>query len=152
MRRLKLLVCCALLIALLAGCGPGGGATPVPGAIILTVTGGDIEQTYTLEQLQALAAHDVESDDGAFVGVLLSDLLSEAGFDLDRITTVRAVAMDGFSSTYDATLFRRDDAVLAYARAGGDLDGDEQPLRMVIPGQEGRMQPHQITRLEIAVE
>lgn len=153
MKATRFLLLLTLLILAVAACQPGGQASP-PAAdeAVLTVQGPEAEQTYTLEQLQALPATDVQSDDGSFTGVRLVDLLGDAGFDPDQIASVRVVALDGFSSTYQADLFTREDAVLAYARAGGDLNADELPLRMVIPGQEGRMQPRQVARIEVTVE
>lgn len=147
-----------LAALLLAACGPAGQASPTPPqeastpGVILTITGGEAEQSFTLEQLQALPVTEVESADGQFVGVRLSDLLAEAGFDLQTIVTVQAVAVDGFSSTYPPDLFTRQDAVLAYARKGGNLNADEAPLRMVIPGEGGRMQPRMVNRIEVTVQ
>lgn len=141
-----------VLATLIAACG-GGAQTPPPAdAAILTITGGADDQTYTLEQLEALAAVDITSDDGDFVGARLSDLLADAGFDLETIETVRVRAVDGFSVSYNADYFMREDAVLAYTRAEGDLTGEELPLRMVIPGEEGRMQPRMINRIDITLQ
>ncbi len=148
-----------LVVALLAAaCSPAGQATPTqpqeaaaPG-VILTIASGEEEQTFTLEQLQALPATEVESADGQFVGVRLGDLLAEAGFDLDAIATVRVMATDGFSSTYESNLFARQDAVLAYARQGGSLNANELPLRMVIPNEGGTMQPRMVNRIEVSTQ
>lgn len=143
---------------LLAACGPAGQASPTPPqeasvpGVILTITGGETERTFTLEQLQALPVTEVESADGQFVGVRLSDLLTEAGFSLEAIATVQVVATDGFSSTYPPELFSREDAVLAYARKGGSLNDDEAPLRMVIPNEGGTMQPRMVNRIEVNVQ
>ena len=152
MKTLKFALLIAIAIAVVS-CNPAPAATP-PAAdeAILTVQAGEAEQTFTLADLQAMPATEVESDDGAFVGVSLSALLAEAGFELDAVSAVSAVAVDGFSSSYDTAMFTREDAVLAYARADGDLNGDEQPLRMVIPGEEGRMQPRQVNRIEVTAE
>ena len=142
-----------LLIVIFVGCSPATDATPLAGDVtVLTISGSDIEQTYTLEQLQAMTKCRSESDDGAFVGVCLHALLTETGFELSRIETVRVLAIDGFSSTYEEALFTRDDAILAYSRDDGDLLADEQPLRMVIPGEEGRMQPRQVSAIEVVTQ
>lgn len=138
-----------VLIVALVGCTSTDATPPPAGATILTVNGADIEKTYTLEQLQGLPVTHVESDDGSFVGVRLTDILTDASYDPDQITSVRVIAQDGFSSTYDSALFTREDTVLAYAREGGNLNDDEQPLRMVLPGQEGRMQPRQVVSIEV---
>jgi hypothetical protein len=146
--RLSVLV---LLAVLVAACG-GAQTPPAPDEAILTITGGESEQTYTLDQLEALDTVDVESDDGAFIGVPLRDLLADAGFDVEAIESVRLVAVDGFSATYQADRFTRADAVLAYSRAEGELTSEELPLRMVIPGEEGMMQPRMINRIEVSNE
>jgi len=140
-----------VLIVALVGCSPNNATPPAAEDTILTISGADIETTYTLEQLRGLSTTPVESDDGRFVGVRLADLLIDAGYELDQISSVRAIALDGFSSTYDPELFSREDTVLAYAREDGDLNGDELPLRMVLPGQEGRMQPRQVKAIEVTV-
>jgi hypothetical protein len=147
--RLTLILMALLIVT--AACGPE--ATPPPAdEPILTVTSAEGDTTYTLAELQAMPASNIESDDGAFVGVTLTDLLAAAGFeDTAAIAEVRAIASDGFSSTYDESYFTREDAVLAYARQAGDLNSDELPLRMVIPGEEGRMQPRQITTIEVTL-
>ncbi len=147
-----------IAVLLLAACGPAEQTAPTPPqesaapGVILTITGGETERTFTLEQLQALPVTEIESAAGAFIGVRLGDLLTEAGFNLDGIATVRVVATDGFSSTYPPELFTREDAVLAYARQGGSLNPDEAPLRMVIPDQGGSMQPRMVNRIEVSAQ
>lgn len=141
-----------ILFMTLVGCSSNEATPPAADDTILTVSGADIEKTYTLEQLQSLPETNVESDDGRFIGVRLVDLLVDAGYDVDTITSVRVVAVDGFSSTYNTDLFQGEDTVLAYAREDSDLNGDELPTRMVIPGQEGRMQPRQVKSIEVTTE
>jgi hypothetical protein len=145
-RRLFLIL---ILIATLVGCSSNEATPPAADDTILTISDGNNEKSYTLAELQGLPETGVESDDGSFVGVRLIDLLVHAGYDPDAITSVRVVALDGFSSTYDSELFKGEDTVLAYAREDQVLNGDELPLRMVIPGQEGRMQPRQVQSIEV---
>ena len=149
MRKHNHVVLFLILILALAGCTSQDATPPPAGATILTVSGANIEKMYTLEQLQGMSETHVESDDGSFVGVRLADLLTDAGYDPEQITSVRVIAQDGFSSTYDSALFVRDDTILATARKDGNLNGDEQPLRMVLPGHEGRMQPRQVVYIEV---
>ncbi len=152
MDKCKYVLLLLILIVAFVGCSPNNPTPPAAGDIILTVSGADKEKTYTLEQLRGLSETNVESDDGSFVGVRLADLLVDAGYALDQITSVRVIALDDFSSTYDSELLNREDTVLAYARKDSDLNGDELPLRMVLPGQEGRMQPRQVKSIEVTVE
>lgn len=153
MKILTRMLLVVLMLALLAACGPSETPTPAaPDEPLLTISGPDGEQTFTLEQLQALDATDAESDAGAFTGVALSDLLTAAGFDPAQVSSVNVVATDGFSRTYESDIFSRADAVLAYTRSDGPLNSDELPLSMVIPGAEGNMQPRMVNRLEVTTE
>jgi len=59
------------------------------------------------------------------------------------------VASDGFTSTYDAATFSREDVILAYTKAGGPLDDNEVPFRMIVPGAENRMQARMVVELRV---
>lgn len=135
-----------LLVVSLFACG---GEEPAATDAVLMVSGGDVEETYSAADLRALPATTVTVEGVTYRGASLPALLEDAGFNLGQIATVEAVADDGFSATYEPELFTREDAVVAYERADGDLAGDEQPFRMALPEQPGRLNVRMLVRLEV---
>jgi hypothetical protein len=121
----------------------------IPDADVLTVTFGETERTYTRTDLEALGAVEVDNGEGVYVGVLLKSLLEDAGVAVNTITTVKAVAIDGFSSTYDSSVFLADDTLVAYAKADGPLAANEGNSRMVVPGQSGSMNARLLITLQV---
>lgn len=115
----------------------------------LTVTDGDTAQSFTLEELQALASTEATFGETTYVGVSLVTLLDAAGIAPDDLTAVKAVAADGFSANYDATLYMREDVIVAYGQADGDLTTDDGTFRMVLPGEEGRMNVRMLAEIEV---
>lgn len=142
MKRFMLfLLVCALL---LAACAPKVSETSAGG---LKVSDGKLEKTYTAESLKALGAVEASVGGMTYVGVTLTVLLKDAGINPDGLTAVKAVAVDGFTANYDASLYSRTDTIVAYARADGPLGEDELPFRMVLPDQGGKMNPRQLTEI-----
>ena len=74
-------------------------------------------------------------------------LLKNADIDPTALTAVKAVAVDGFTANYDASLYAREDTLVAYARVDGPLADDAGPFRMVLPDQEGKMNPRQLVEI-----
>ena len=142
MKRFLLLV---LIFALALGaCAP---MAQEPAANILKVSNGTIEKTYTADDLKALGEVQSTFKDVTYVGVTLTALLAGAGIDTASLTAVKAVASDGFTVNYDSSLYAREDTIVAYARADGPLGDDEGSFRMVLPDQEGKMNPRQLTEI-----
>lgn len=135
-----------IISLLLAGCAP---TTPAEPAAALIVSGGSTEKSYTSEQLESLEVEQVTFNDIAFVGVPLSVLLTDAGFDLAQIKAVKAVASDGFSANFEAALFQKADTLVSYAQADGPLSADDGSFRMVLPGQEGKLNVRQLVEIQI---
>ncbi|MEJ2708473.1 MAG: molybdopterin-dependent oxidoreductase [Anaerolineales bacterium] len=145
MKRVTLLI---LLFSLgIAGCAQN---SPAPVAVdALTISGAEQEISYTLDSLQNLPSTQASFQGVTYQGVALSTLLQEAGFDLQNVKAVKAIASDGFSANYGPDLFNKPDTLVAYARANGPLVEDEAPLRMVLPDQEGKLNPRQLTKIEV---
>jgi DMSO/TMAO reductase YedYZ molybdopterin-dependent catalytic subunit len=137
----------ALLLALgLAACSQAG---PEAGSgDVLVVTDGSVEKTYTAAGLEALPAAEATFREVAYRGVPLSALLADAGFAPDSLRAVRAVAADGFSASYESDLFNLPDTLVAYSRTDGPLAADEGAFRMVLPGQEGKLNVRILVRIE----
>ncbi len=145
MKRTLLALLLLSFILLLAACG-GTGTDEIPPQ--LTVIGGPAEKVYTLDDLRDLPASTVEVEGGVYSGVILADLLQDAGIEVGAVGSVTAVASDDFSATYDPDLFSRPDTIVAYELDGGQLLAEEQPFRMVLPGQPGRLNVRMLVRLE----
>jgi hypothetical protein len=143
MRRITIFV--LLVNFLLAGCV--GAPTPEEGTPTLVVTDGVARKIYTTADLQELMQVQVEDKGVTYLGVPISNLLSNAGYDPATVITVQAVASDGFSANYDQLLFQKPDAVLAYSLLDGPMSNDEGPFRMVLPGEAGKFNPRMVVEL-----
>jgi DMSO/TMAO reductase YedYZ molybdopterin-dependent catalytic subunit len=116
---------------------------------VLKVTDGTIEKVYTISDLEKLEVSQATFGDVTYTGVRLSTLLQDAEVDLNSIKAVKAIAVDGFSANFDQPLFNKEDTLVAYARADGPLAEDEVPFRMVLPGEEGKMNPRQLVEIQV---
>ena len=131
-------------ILALSACAP---KAQEPAAAVLKVSDGSIEKNYTADDLKELGETQASFKDVAYVGVTLTALLQDAGIDPTALMAVKAVAADGFTANYDASLYAREDTIVAYARVDGSLGDDEGPFRMVLPDQEGKMNPRQLVEI-----
>ncbi len=143
MKRYMLLL--IALFGLLISCDQ---ASPAQGDVLI-VTGGDGQQSYTVEDLKALAAEQATFREVTYIGLPLRLILEDAGFDPASLSAVKATAADGFSANYDPGLIIRPDTLIAYARIDGPLAGDEGTFRMVLPGQEGKLNPRNLVELKV---
>jgi len=115
----------------------------------LLITGSDTSKTYTHADLEALAASQVVFKDVTYVGVSLSALLEDAGFTLDEVKAVKAIASDGYTVNYDPAQVLAADVIVAYARADGDLAGEDGSFRMVLPDAEGKLNVRMLSELQV---
>jgi hypothetical protein len=120
---------------------------PLPPGTDLKVTAGTLEKIYTVEDLKALGAVQASDKGVAYVGVPLKVLLQDAGMDPTKLSAVKAVASDGFTANYDSSQILADDTLVAYARADGPLSADEGLFRMVLPDQDGQLNPRLLVEL-----
>lgn len=100
----------------------------------LTVTVDGAEFKFTLEEIKALPAREVEFHGHIYRGVPLRALLAQAGADIGKLERVEAVAADGYRLEYERRLAKRFDFILAYEMDGQPLPQDMGPLRIVFPG------------------
>jgi hypothetical protein len=136
----------AALLGLLISCNQA--APPVSGDS-LKVTDGSSEQSYTVADMQALGAEQAALNDVTYIGVPLSLLVQEAGFDPATLAAVKATASDGFSAHYEPDLANRPDTLVAYARVNGPLAEDEGTFRMVLPDQGGKLNPRDLVEIKV---
>ena len=122
---------------------------PASGESRLVVTDGEVEKTYVTEDLEGMQTHQVEFLEVSYLGVKLSALLDDAGFDPKSVSAVKAMAEDGFTVNYDPDLVNKDDTLVAYATVNGPLSEDDGVFRMVLPDQEGKLNPRHRVELRI---
>ena len=115
----------------------------------LVVSDGEVEKTYVTEDLEGMQTHQVEFQEVSYLGVKLSALIDDAGFDPKSVSAVKAVAEDGFTVNYDPDLVNKDDTLVAYATVDGPLSEDDGVFRMVLPDQEGKLNPRHLVELRI---
>ncbi len=138
-----------LVIGLLAACASSDSDTasqPVNG---LLVSGGDIQKTYTRADLEALPPVQANFNGVDYLGVSAASLLQDAGFDLQQVKAVKAIASDGFTVNYDPSQFMADGFSVAYATVGGELTADDGSFRIVFPGAEGKLNPRMLKEIQV---
>lgn len=142
---MKRFLLATLIMALaLAACAPKAQESAAP---VLKVSDGNVEKTYTADDLKALGESQADFKGVTYVGIPLKVLLQDAGIDPAALTIVKAVAVDGFAANYESALFTREDTLVAYARVDGTLGEDEGSFRMVLPDQEGKMNPRELVEI-----
>lgn len=144
-----------ILALFTAGCAAKSTPTAAPAAADtgaaaqLKVGDGATTKTYTVADLQALTASTAAFKDVTYKGVTLKALIADAGFNIDEVKAVKAVASDGFSSNFDSAIFSREDVIVAYATQDGALTADDGAFRIVIPGGEGKQNVRMLAEIQI---
>lgn len=115
----------------------------------LLVSGGELSKSYTRNTLEELTSSQANFKDVTYLGVSISALLQDAGFDLSQIKAVKAVASDGYTVNYDPSQLLAEGIILAYARADGDLLEDDGSFRLVLPDAEGKLNVRMLVELQI---
>lgn len=142
MKRLVLFVMTLALI--LVACAPKEKAAA---SNLLKVSDGTTSKTYTVEALKALGAIQAPFKGVTYVGVPLTVLLQDAGIDPTTLTAVKAVASDGFTVNYEPALFSREDTLVVYESVDGPLGEEDGTFRMVLPNEEGKLNPRQLVEI-----
>jgi DMSO/TMAO reductase YedYZ molybdopterin-dependent catalytic subunit len=133
---------------ILAGCAKSP-ATPTTSQTTLVVTGGTITKSYTVADLQKLDSAKASWNNVEYVGVPLSVLLKDAGFDPGQVKMVQVIASDGYTDNYAPALFNKADTLVAYARSDGPLTADDGIFRMVLPGQVGNLEARKLIKIQV---
>jgi DMSO/TMAO reductase YedYZ molybdopterin-dependent catalytic subunit len=137
-----------VLVLSLAACGSPEQAATTDDSV-LVVTDGSVEKHYTVEDLKALSAAEATLQEVTYVGVPLTVLLTDAGFDPHASKAVKAVATDGFTVNYGPELFLLDNTLVAYRSIDGALTAEDGTFRMVLPDQEGKLNVRMLTKLQV---
>jgi hypothetical protein len=138
-----------LLALILTACSSGGTTSEDVGETLL-VTDGTTEKSFSVADLKALPVTESTFNEVTYMGVSLSTLIEEAGFSVGDLKAVKATASDGYSVNYDSGLFTREDVIVAYATADGALTADDGVFRMVLPGEEGKLNIRMLVELKVS--
>ena len=133
-------------LAAAAACNGDSGGGDVES---LLVTDGTDEQHFSVDDLEGIASAQAVFGGVSYVGVPLAALLVDAGYDLAKISAVKATAEDGFTANYGLDLVNRSDTLVAYATGDGALTEDDGTFRMVLPDQEGNLNPRHLVEIKI---
>ena len=139
-----------LLGSLLGACM--GSSPTVEDVQRLTVGDGTEQKMYSVAELKELAPSESDFNGVGYIGVPLTELLIDAGFDPQAIQVVKVSASDGYSINYDSDLFMREDVLVAYAQVDGDLTEDDGTFRMVLPGEEGKLNLRMLVEIKVILE
>jgi hypothetical protein len=145
---MKKIIFVLLICLLLTGCASS--STPAAKGDVLTVGDGSTSKTYTVESLKSLPSTQAAFNEVNYIGVSLVALLKDAGIDASKVKSVKVVASDGYSMDYGPDLFMREDVIVAYAQANGPLTKDDGAFRMVLPGEEGKLNVRQLVEVKAA--
>lgn len=107
------------------------------------------DKTYTVADLEALSATEATFREVTYKGVAVTTLLEDAGYSLDDMSALKAIAVDGYSANYEPAQIQKDDVIVAYALADGPLTDDDGAFRMVLPEEEGNMNVRMLAELEV---
>jgi hypothetical protein len=106
------------------------------------------EKTYSVADLQALPVSEATFKGVAYKGVAATTLLEDAGYSLDQLQAVKAVAADGYSVNYDLAQIQKADVIVAYAQVDGPLTAEDGQFRMVLPEEEGNLNVRLLTEIQ----
>lgn len=156
----QIIILLSLLCLLLTGCGGNAqmGGFDSYSAAEITVSGlTEDEFTVSIGQLAELEAvkrpasatrANGEKVSITAVGPLLDSFLAQYGYTQTDFSRIRFAASDGYSIAVDAEVLAGREIVLALSDGGKALSGDDQPLRVVIPGERAMYWVRHLNRIE----
>jgi len=128
--------------------GQGQSQSPSPsGALALQVQFDGTTAQFTLEELKALPAAELEYREHIYRGAPIRAVLALAGADIGKLEWVEPWGADGYHRRYDRLTSKRFTTILAYERDGEPLPEGEGPLRAVYPGGSPKMMVKQVVKL-----
>jgi hypothetical protein len=115
----------------------------------LSLVIGSEEISFTSADLAGMTEARSEFGGSVYIGVPLLELVKFSGVDPAQVDTVKAIAVDGYSVSYGLEIFTRADVLVAYAGAEGSMSPEDGIFRMVLPGEEGKLNLRMLSTLEV---
>jgi len=135
-----------LMISIISSCTSG---KPVDDSKIgLTVGDGTTSKEYQVDDLELLESIEASFNGVPYIGIPTQNLFIDAGIDISSLKAIKAIATDGYSVNYETELFFRDDVVVAYKAKDGRMNEEDGMFRMVLPGEEGKLNIRYLIELQ----
>jgi len=113
----------------------------------LTLISDEQEREYSLSELQKMPGKKLNSDSRVYKGVSLRMFLKRAGIDIEKIKTVKVVAIDNYAVNYEQVMVLQGKVILAYEMDGAPLPEKMGILRCVFSGEDKKMQVKKVERI-----
>jgi len=105
----------------------------------LIISDGTTRKEYKVEDLELLESIEADFNYVIYVGVPTQLLFKDTRFDISNLKAIKAIASNGYSGNYGPELFFCDDVVVAYKSKDGEMNEEDEMFRMVLPGEEGKL-------------
>ena len=147
----KIVITLIVSLFMLAACVPAAEQSSDTAAeVALLVTIGENQQSFSVEDLQALPSSEVTINGVTYKGITLAALLDATGVNSDETKAFRAIATDGYAVNYDPAQVLKDNVLVAFALADGNpLTADDGSFRMVLPDEGGKLNLRMLAELQI---
>jgi hypothetical protein len=146
MRHLIAVLVFLVLAFSMVGCAAEARSGDQGGQLLLT--DGVTEKTFSVADLRNLPETEAVFNDVTYKGVRLATLLEASQIPAADLRAVKVVAQDGFSANYDPPMFMREDVIVAYATTEGEITMDDGLFRMVLPGEDGKLNVRMLVKIQ----
>ena len=164
-KRLSLFLLVLIIMLTLVGCGGGKtdtatSKTAIPDdgqEILITglsdndykITVGDLKKLPAVTKRARATRADGETVKVKATGPLLEDVLQQEGKSVKDYSTIRFTARDGYSIAVPPDVLKSREIILAYHIDGKPLDAENEPVRVVIPGERAMYWMRMLDRIDL---
>lgn len=161
--RLPLFLLALTIILTMAGCGGGDATGDRPAAsddgqeIVITglkdaeykISVGDLKKLPVVSKKAQASRSNGEIVKLKATGTLLESVLQQEGKSLKDYNRIRFTAQDGYSIAVPQDILKNRPIILAYEVDGKPLDAENQPIRVVVPGERAMYWVRMLERIDL---
>jgi hypothetical protein len=148
-KKISRIIILGLILLLAAACAGNQGDSqanqPSGSEPTLVVAG----EAYTAADLEEMPQVESTFNEVSYIGVPVAELLKAAGYDLNSLQAVKAIASDGYTVNYEISQLAHENVIVAYAQVDGALSADDGDFRMVLPDEEGSMNLRMLMEIQV---